>query len=183
MEPTPSRRNFLRWATHGLSAVFAVLLGIPAGCYLIDPRNRKIQESGFRPVDGVRLDDECFARNEPAQGVIRDVRVDGWTLHPSDVLGRVWVVKDETADNGFRVFTTICPHLGCSVNREGEGFTCPCHGARFHQDGSLNTDRPNPALRGMDSLDWRRDEADPNRIVVHYQAFEAGVAEKKTVGG
>jgi Rieske Fe-S protein len=181
MEPTPSRRNVLRWATIGLGILFSVLLAIPFFRYLIDPLNRKSRQSSFRPVDGVRLDDERLARNEPVQGVIRDVRVDGWTLHPSDVLGRVWVVKDPSAEGGHRVFTTICPHLGCSVNHEGSGFACPCHGAQFRFDG---TRTGGPAPRDMDSLEWQRDETDPARvrILVRYQAFEGGVAEKKPIG-
>src|SRR5207253_6630412 len=123
--PSQDRRSFLRWATIGLGALFTALLGIPVVTYLIDPRNRKALPSGYRPVDGINLEE--VARSEaPMQGVIRDVRVDGWTLHPSDVLGRVWVVKDAQAQDGFRVFTTICPHLGCSVNLEGDRFACPC---------------------------------------------------------
>ena len=39
---------------------------------------------------GVKLDD--LTLKKPVQGVVRDTRVDGWTLYPSDVIGRVWVV-------------------------------------------------------------------------------------------
>ena len=95
-------------------------------------------------------------------------------------VGRVWVVKDQSAPDGHRVFTTICPHLGCSVNLAADGFACPCHNARFEFSGERKPN--NPALRGMDELDWERDEHDQNLIRVRYQNFEAGVAEKKTIG-
>jgi Rieske Fe-S protein len=176
MSPDQDRRSFLRWATHGLSLLFAGVLGFPAICYLIDPRNRKSAEADFRLVDGIRLNEIGDA---PVQGVIRAVRTDGWTLHPNDVLGRVWVVKDAAAQGGFHVFTTICPHLGCSVNTEGSAFRCPCHNARFAADGSRLHPEQNPALRGLDALDWERDEHDPNVIRVKYQNFQAGVAQKK----
>jgi Rieske Fe-S protein len=186
MAHSQDRRSFLRWATHGLNAVFVAVLGIPAVLYLLDPRNRRAAASDFRLVDGVRLDDERFQREPPVpvQGVIRAVRVDGWTLHPSDVLGRVWVVKDAEAADGFRVFTTICPHLGCSVNLSPEGtFACPCHNAEFETNGERidSSEHQNPAQRGMDELEWRRDPADRMRILVRYQNFESSVAERNPV--
>lgn len=180
MAHSEDRRSFLRWATIGLGALFSAILGIPAVTYLIDPRNKKTAPSDFRFVDGVRLDDERLqgVNAIPIQGVIRDVRVDGWTLHPNDVLGRVWVVPAPNAVGRFRIFTTICPHLGCSVNL-GEGeFACPCHNARFGFDGQQIV---GPALRGMDELDWQTDPSDPQRILVRYESFQAGTRDKTPI--
>jgi Rieske Fe-S protein len=183
MALSQDRRSFLRWATHGLGAVFAAVLGIPAVLYLLDPRNRKAEPSDFRLVDGVRLDDERFQRSDPlpVQGVIRAVRFDAWTLHPNDVLGRIWVVKDPQAPNGFRVFTTICPHLGCSVNQSEGCFACPCHNARFDFSGNRINPHANPALRGMDELDWQRDDTDRELILVRYENFRPATAEKTVI--
>src|SRR6266446_8825811 len=126
------RRSFLRWAIHGLSGLFAAILGFPALMYVIDPRHRKASHRNFRPVEGVNLAD--LEMNVPVQGIIRDTRRDAWTLYPSDVIGRVWVVKHGNRAGDFLVFTTVCPHLGCSVNLAVEGgnatgFLCPCHSA------------------------------------------------------
>ena len=176
MAHSEDRRSFLRWLTLGLGAIFSAILGAPAVLYLIDPRNRKAAPSDFRLVDGVRLNE--IADDEPVQGVIRAVRVDGWTLYPNDVLGRVWVVKDQDAPNGHRVFTTICPHLGCSVNLRAGEFACPCHNARFDLDGNQID---GPALRGMDELEWQPDSVDPQRITVRYESFEAGTSQKKAI--
>jgi quinol---cytochrome c reductase iron-sulfur subunit, bacillus type len=183
MAPSQDRRSFLRWATHGLGAIFAAVLGTPVVLYLIDPRNRKGEPSEYRLVDGVRLDDERLQGNNPlpVQGVIRAVRLDGWTLHPNDVLGRVWVIKDAAAPEGFRVFTTICPHLGCSVNLVENCFACPCHNARFEYSGTRINPHANPALRGMDELAWQRDSEDRERILVRYENFRAATAEKTTI--
>jgi Rieske Fe-S protein len=30
-----------------------------------------------------------------------------------------------------------CPHLGCNVKQQGEGFFCPCHGMTFRRDGGF----------------------------------------------
>ena len=32
---------------------------------------------------------------------------------------------------GVGVFSSRCTHLGCTVRRTGQGFSCPCHGAEY----------------------------------------------------
>jgi Rieske Fe-S protein len=85
-------------------------------------------------------------------------------------------------DRYLLVFTTICPHLGCSVNLDGTGsaFLCPCHTASFAPDGTRTGDS-NPAPRDMDTLEWEIDLSDRefNRIKVKYQNFVSSQAEKK----
>lgn len=171
-----NRRSFLRWAVHGLGAIFAVLLGFPAIMYLIDPRNRKPRERDFRVVDGINLGE--LVAPTVRQGVIRDVRRDAWTLHPNDVIGRVWVYKYGPGERDLHVFTTVCPHLGCSINLTTAGalptgFLCPCHNGQFNLDGSkIEGDAPNPAPRGMDKLIWEPDCENPNKLLVRYVNFK-----------
>ncbi len=172
------RRSFLKWAIHGLGALFTAILGIPAILYLIDARNRPGQNRGFRLVDGIKISE--LPSGQPRQGVIRDIRTDAWTLHPNDVVGRVWVLKGD-GDDDLKVWTTICPHLGCSINWDAGGFfACPCHGAEFTPGGECvnRAGYNNPAPRGMDTLQWQRakDPANPdpgNRdlLLVNYQNF------------
>ncbi len=180
----PNRRSFLKWCTHGLGAVFAAILGVPVVAYLIDARNRAGGQSDLRRVSGVSR--ATLKKDEPVQGVIRNMRRDAWTLHPTDVIGRVWVVKlnePGTSASDYRIFTTVCPHLGCSVNSNPEpktGFTCPCHNGRFQCDGSRVEEAgyENPAARGMDSLYFEFDPKDTNAFVVRYQTFVPTVAEQ-----
>jgi cytochrome b6-f complex iron-sulfur subunit len=40
-------------------------------------------------------------------------------------------------DGGVYAISTVCTHLGCIVKREADGFHCPCHGSRFHPDGTV----------------------------------------------
>lgn len=49
---------------------------------------------------------------------------------------------------GLVAYSTICPHLGCTVNDEGNGFTCPCHGSQFDATGDL--------IRGPAKQDLRK---------------------------
>lgn len=169
---SPDRRSLLKWAIHGMAALLGVLLGLPALAYLLDPRNRRARDNEFQSV--AKLSD--LAVGVPRQVVIRDVRRDAWTLHPNDVVGRVWLVR--RPGDQVDAFTTICPHLGCSINFEEKEklFLCPCHGGTFDLDGH-RVEKPNttnPAPRGMDRLVCRPDPADAEMIQVKYQNFLQG---------
>ena len=180
--PEPSsRRNFLKWATHGLTAAFAATLGAPAVLYLLDPRNRPARPGAFKTV--AKLSD--LKVDVPFQATIREIRHDAWTLHPNDIVGRVWLIRRE--NDKIDAFTTTCPHLGCSVNFEGQDFVCPCHNGTFNLHGkriAAGTGRTNPAPRDMDALDLQL-EPDPENpadklVQVKFQTFENGKQDKIT---
>ncbi len=59
-------------------------------------------------------------------------------------------------DQGFKVLSLVCPHLGCTVNVNADGFSCPCHGSHFLADGSL---RNGPASKPLTSLKIEINEA------------------------
>ena len=42
-------------------------------------------------------------------------------------------------DEGFIAISLICTHLGCTVeeSKDGQGFTCPCHGSRYSKSGMI----------------------------------------------
>jgi menaquinol-cytochrome c reductase iron-sulfur subunit len=182
-QPPPTRRSFLKWAIHGLGGLFGLILGVPAIAYLIDARNRPAPDTGFKTV--ARLSE--LQVGVPHQVVLHDVRRDAWTLHPNDVIGRVWLVRRD--NDQVDAFTAICPHLGCSVNFQStsKNFVCPCHGGTFDLNGQ-RVERPgftNPAPRGMDKLPVQiAQDTDPAHqraagqanplIAVKYQNFIQG---------
>ena len=47
---------------------------------------------------------------------------------------QVYVFSDA---EGVYAISAVCTHLGCVVNREETGFTCPCHGSRYDLDGNV----------------------------------------------
>lgn len=49
--------------------------------------------------------------------------------------------------DGFRAMSGVCTHLGCTVNRDSDGFRCPCHGSVFDEDGQVLS---GPAPRPLD---------------------------------
>jgi Rieske Fe-S protein len=188
--PDPTRRSFLKFCTNGLGGIFTLLFGAPLVAYVLDPRNRKAPASTMRPVRGVRLSE--LRIGEPVQGVLRDIRHDAWTLHPNDVVGRVWIVRkgEPMVEDSFKVFTTECPHLGCSINLipgEIPFFKCPCHEAEFNRDGFrvAREGYTNAAPRAMDALAFRLapdpENPDPSNrdlLMVEFQKFENTREEK-----
>jgi menaquinol-cytochrome c reductase iron-sulfur subunit len=171
-DPAESRRSFLKIATNALGGLFALVLGIPAVAYLIDARNRAAAQGDFKPV--ARLSE--LPLNQPQQVVIRDVQRDAWTIEPNQVIGRVWLIR--RAKDKLEAFSTICPHLGCSINFEEASklFVCPCHGGIFNENGARQevAGRVNPPPRGMDKLEWRLSPTNPDIVEVKYQTFMAG---------
>ncbi|NWG06100.1 MAG: ubiquinol-cytochrome c reductase iron-sulfur subunit [Chloroflexi bacterium] len=40
-------------------------------------------------------------------------------------------------DGHVTAYSLVCTHLGCTVEEDGDGFTCPCHGSRYDAEGSV----------------------------------------------
>ncbi len=43
----------------------------------------------------------------------------------------------EKLDQGYQAILMQCTHKGCTVNRGGGMFTCPCHGSEFDAQGKV----------------------------------------------
>jgi cytochrome b6-f complex iron-sulfur subunit len=66
---------------------------------------------------------------------------------------RVCIVREE---NRIAAISTTCTHLGCIVAISDTGFSCPCHGSRYDQDGVV-TGGPAPK-----PLPWFKVSVAPN---------------------
>jgi Rieske Fe-S protein len=171
------RRSFVIATIVGIKGLITALLGLPAAIYFfLDPRNRPAGSGDFKRV--ANLAD--LPDGVPAQAIVRDVRSDAWTLYPNDVVGRVWLIKD--APDRVRAYTTICPHLGCSINYSGASsqFVCPCHKGTWDLAGAKVS---GPVPRAMDELECRvvTDESDGGAatVEVRYEVFRQGEPTKK----
>ncbi|MCH9021155.1 MAG: Rieske 2Fe-2S domain-containing protein [Planctomycetes bacterium] len=51
-----------------------------------------------------------------------------------------------STEKGLAAISLICTHLGCIVNVNEKGFSCPCHGSKFDPDGNVTG---GPAPRGL----------------------------------
>jgi len=67
-------------------------------------------------------------------------------------------------DGKQHVFAINCSHLGCPIalNSTDKTFDCPCHGSRFHLNGTV---LHGPATAPLSDLSWKQG-TDPNTIVV-----------------
>jgi len=95
-------------------------------------------------------------RRRPRRVVVpRDVR-DAATFADGVVVTR--------AESTVRAFSARCTHLGCRIDRaRDDELVCPCHGSRFHLDGSVAA---GPALRPLAPLEHEIDP-DTGDLIVH----------------
>lgn len=188
--PDVPRRSVMM---HALTAVCSiVLLAVPTalgGLFFLDPLLRRSRTgpgggSGRRDSEGyVRLDTTFDALPEdgtPVAVTVIDDLVDAWNRFENVPIGSVWLrrIGDQVI-----AFSSVCPHLGCSVDyrRSNNDFFCPCHTSSFALDGSKTNKVP---PRDMDSLEVVRrsdgqDDPSGNEIWVRYQNFVKATPEKK----
>ncbi len=185
------RRTLLKWVSGCLGALCASVVGIPGVSFVL----QALRKSGS-DVDRVRrvarLKDLPIGK--PVAVPIVGAREDAWTVHPDEVLGRVWLVKRPSdAKDGAEptaqvaAFSATCPHLGCAVQHDAKEnrFLCPCHRAIFGLDGervvAKKGSQKNPSPRAMDLLDCRLVTDKTTQEVwveVTFQKFEQGLTKK-----
>lgn len=112
-----------------------------------------------------------FEEGKPQKVRISATRVDAWLTQHGVEVGSVWVLKQ---GDDFKVWSTVCPHLGCAIQPKEGGFQCPCHNSQFGVGGERTGDS-NPSPRDMDSLPNRVDEG---VLYCTYKRFKPGVKEQ-----
>jgi len=149
--------------THGMVA--ALLLGdLIAGRQnpwqaVYDPHRIRIGSAGRLVRENVNVASQLADWIRP--GEVGDVAAiapgSGAVLRRG--LRRVAVYRRPTGE--LRELSATCPHLGCIVrwNASERTWDCPCHGSRFHPEGSVVS---GPATRGLTPLDVEH-EAQPER--------------------
>ncbi len=65
----------------------------------------------------------------------------------------IFIFRDHT---GVRALSAICTHLGCTLHATEYGFSCPCHGSHYDQEGRVLA---GPAPQ---ALDWLQVELTPD---------------------
>jgi menaquinol-cytochrome c reductase iron-sulfur subunit len=156
----------------GVGSVFVSgLLSVPLIRFALFPLLRRTTEIRKSPVGAMN---EFSMLTEPVMKTIQIEQVDGWRKVVSEKA--VYVTKD--AKGNLSVLTSVCPHLGCTVpwNKEKNQFICPCHGARFTQDGTRIS---GPSLRRMDTLET---SVEDGQLLVRFQYFRQLAPNKEVIG-
>lgn len=167
----PSRRSFLGAVTLGLGGVIGLITAIPLVRYLLYPVGRKVVSASGEPIDAIALDDLEPGGPPVRVELVGDKARDAWGAADRTKLGAAWVQRGEGKDE-IQVFSSVCPHLGCSINFDGETFRCPCHKSAFDRDGNKIE---GPSKRGLDPL---HHEVKNGRVLVTYKAFKPDVSER-----
>ena len=164
-----SRRGFLGWAVGLGSAFTAAVLGIPLVGTMFGTTPASAHQADFVKV----ADMASLVIGQVTGLTFVEENVDGYVheLLPHSV----WVIKE--SDTAARVFSPVCPHLGCQVlwNRDTQKFDCPCHGSVFARDGKVLA---GPAPRALDTLPSKIDKGD---LLVEWVYYELGIPEQVPV--
>jgi menaquinol-cytochrome c reductase iron-sulfur subunit len=170
-----TRRTFVARVTAALGALAAAAAVVPGLGLLLAP----LRKAGGRgPGRSVRVASDHQVRpDKPLRVTAVGEQQDAWVRLDRVTLGSCWLVRAH--DNApVRAFSTVCPHLGCSVDYDDQTrrFDCPCHGSSFDLDGRRLA---GPAPRGLDELDCTTAGGD---VRVVYQRFRTGTPSKEPIG-
>ena len=170
-EPEPSRRSYLGWLAGLCTAAAGAALSVPLIRFALYPLRVRTTEVQWSDIAAVS---DFTSITDPVQRIISVAQIDGWRKILSDKV--VYISK--AASGELEVLSSICPHLGCSVQWRASKreFECPCHSASFRPDGSKIG---GPTPRGMDTLQTQTQDG---RLLVRYQYFRQLVPTKEVIG-
>jgi Rieske Fe-S protein len=162
-----TRRNFIGWQIAVLltSTVVVGLAPILIFLWPAPPKGQKktvLQVALPTPLDQLATGD-AVKFDAPTSPNSAFVMADGGGDNaPGDLAFGGFVVKDEAGK--VNVFAINCSHLGCPIglNKDAKTFDCPCHGSRFHLDGTV---LHGPAPAPLSHLNWTQGN-DPTTIEV-----------------
>ncbi len=165
------RRAFLKWVAAIAASAAGLIAAVPVlGAIIFPVRSRTISEGeGFMPVADVQE----LPPGAPVKAAVRATRLDAWNEAKGVELASVWLERKK--DGSVAAFSSICPHLGCSVDflAESGTFNCPCHDSVFAKDGRVVS---GPSPRPMDALETR---IEGERVLVKFERFVCGTREQR----
>jgi Rieske Fe-S protein len=161
-----TRRTFLGWWMAAL-LTSTVITGVAPLLLFLWPHPPKGQKKAIlsvaldKPIDQLN-DGEALRFNAPSSPNSAFIMADGGGDNAAGELAFAgYAVKNQ---GKVDVFAINCSHLGCSIalNATDKRFDCPCHGSRFHLDGTVLR---GPAPVPLSHLTWKQG-ADPKTIDV-----------------
>jgi Rieske Fe-S protein len=161
-----TRRTFLGWWVASLLTATVVTGGLPILIFFwpAPPKGQKkgpinilLDTSIDQLQDGQAT--KILAPTNPNSAFI--MADGGGDNAPGDLAFGGYVVKNQ---GKVVVFAQNCSHLGCSINfnTDAKTFDCPCHGSRFHMDGTV---LHGPAADPLSHLTWKQGDT-PTQIQV-----------------
>lgn len=165
-----NRRSFFAVLLGIGAAGMGALLAVPVLRYVLYPLYAKASKGAWTPIGNM---EEFSDLSNPILKPIALKQVDGW--REVDSSQTVYVSKG--ADGKLEVFSSICPHLGCTVawRKTQDDFFCPCHGSVFEPDGK-HVSGPSP--RGLDTLPHKVVDG---KLMVKFEYFRENVPNQEVL--
>ena len=181
-EEQVERRGFIARVTMALGGLLGAALSAGPIGMLIHPLIARQPEGDAGEWSAVGAAARFAVGDAPKRMVLKEDRQDAWLRQPGVPVGSILVQR--ATESEFRVFSAVCPHLGCAVGyqEKTQSYLCPCHTSAFtlsggllpHADGS-----PNPAPRGLDALEWR---VQSGQLQVKWVSYKTGIPERVAIG-
>ena len=165
-----SRRSLLGLLLGAGGATIGALLSVPLLRFVLHPVFKAALPLSWTEAGDVK---DFASVTSPVKRLVKIEQRDGWRKLVSEKA--IYVCKD--ANGKLSAFSSICPHLGCSVSWHDEenNFVCPCHNGQFTADGKL---MGGPPPRGLDLLECKVEDG---KLIVHYQYFRQLVPNKEVI--
>lgn len=164
--PAPERRSFLGVISGLIVAGISAVLGVSIGRFSIAPAFSSSGEQNWTDLGSL---DEIAEGQLVKKSVVVSQDA-GWGKFQTQ--RSVWIVK---RGEDIKVYSGVCPHLGCAVNSRAEKFICACHGSEWDESGNTLA---GPSPRALDTLEFRVED---NKLKVKYQDFKQGITAKEVL--
>src|SRR5262249_45660059 len=164
--PNPERRSILGVLAGLITAGIGAVLGVTIGRYAILPAFSKSGDTDWTDLGPLSSIEEGKLIKKSVT-VSQDA---GWGKFQAQ--RSIWIVRK---GENVKVFSGICPHLGCSVNAQEERFFCACHGSAWNTNGDTVV---GPTPRSLDILEHRIED---DKLKIKYQYFKQGITDKEVL--
>jgi menaquinol-cytochrome c reductase iron-sulfur subunit len=124
-----SRQKFLTGATVALGGLMGVIIAVPVTVAVLAPSFETIKEY---PIDVGPT--KLYPPAKQGEVAYHEVTVEN---RPDDISGlsrRLVFIRND-GDDKFTAISNTCMHLGCPVQPNPSGFSCPCHGGQYDKEG------------------------------------------------
>lgn len=161
-----SRRSWLGGLIGLIGGAIAAILGISLGRFAVAPAFKQATESTWIELGAI----SAIPEKELVRKTVVISQDAGWGKFQSQ--RTLWVIRN---GEDIKIFSGVCPHLGCSVNAKEDLFICACHGSKWNQSGEKTL---GPAPRALDSLTHK---IETGILKVQYQDFKQGIETKEVL--
>ena len=137
-----NRREFIKGAAAVVGGLITAVIGLPTIAYLIDPALRESAKEAWIPVGNLA----DMTVGIPIPFSFTRVQVNGWERTSTSHGG--YVIRKSEDPNDLLILNSKCTHLACTVNWSDADkvYLCPCHDAKFGQQGEVLGGPPPRAL-------------------------------------